>query len=77
MTDPIFDRLLPTDDADAGCDAGYALMEQYVDAVLRGDDVELEYPGVVAHLRNCPACREDTEGLLAALRDIESPPDLG
>jgi hypothetical protein len=76
MTDPLFERLLGADDADSGCEAGFALMEQYADAVLRGDDVTLTYAGVVAHLRNCPACREDTEGLLAALRDIEPPPDL-
>jgi hypothetical protein len=72
-----FDRLLGTDDSDPGCEAGFELMEEYVDAVLRGDDVALKYPGVLAHLRNCPACREDTEGLLAALREIEPPSDLG
>ena len=77
MTDPFFDRLLGTDDSDSGCDAGFALMEQYVDAVLRGDDVTVMYAGVLAHLRNCPDCREDTEGLLAALREIKPPSDLG
>jgi hypothetical protein len=75
MSHNFFERLLGTDDVDPGCDAGFVLMEEYVEAVLRGDDVVLKYPGVVAHLRNCPACREDTEGLLAALREIEPPSD--
>ena len=77
MTNPFFDRVLGTDDTDPGCEAGFAIMEQYAESVLRGEDVALTYAGVLAHLRNCPDCREDTEGLLAALRDIEPPSDLG
>jgi hypothetical protein len=26
---------------------------------------------IATHIANCAACREDTEGLLAALREIE------
>jgi hypothetical protein len=75
MTDQLFERLLGTDDSDPGCEAVFAVMDQYVDAVVRGDDVVLKYPGVLAHLRNCSACREDTEGLLAAASEVEPPSD--
>ena len=75
MTGHRFERLLGTAGSDPGCDATLTVVDQYVDAVLRGDDVVVKYAGVLAHLRNCPACREDTDGLLAAIREIEPPPD--
>jgi hypothetical protein len=71
----LFNRLLGTEDTDPGCAAGFELMDQYVDAVLRGEDVTLKYAGVLAHLRNCPDCREDTEGLLIALQEVQPPSD--
>jgi predicted anti-sigma-YlaC factor YlaD len=75
MTDPLLDRLLGSADADPGCDATFELLDRYVDAVVRGDDVASQYAGVLVHLRNCPACREDAEGLLAAARELEHPAD--
>jgi len=46
----------------------FEVLDQYVDALLRGEDVESQFPEVMMHLRQCDACREDTDGLLAALR---------
>ena len=51
----------------------FGFTREDVDAVIRGEDVVLRYPEVLAHLRNCSACREDTEGLLAAAREVEPP----
>lgn len=56
---------------DPGCDAVFEALDRYAEAVLRGDGVTPEFARVVLHLWNCIACREDTEGLLAALRLIE------
>lgn len=67
-------RLLGTVGRDAGCDATFEIMDQYADALLRGDDVTVKYADLLTHLQNCAACREDTEGLLAALKQIDSPP---
>jgi hypothetical protein len=53
---------------DLGCEAGFEVMDRYVEAWLRGENVEQAFPEVVVHLENCTACREDVEGLLAALR---------
>jgi len=61
-------RLLGNARRDRGCDAGFAVMDQYVEALQRGGDVDRMFPELVAHLENCPACREDVDGLLAALR---------
>jgi hypothetical protein len=56
---------------DPGCDIGFAQLDHGCDAVRRGEDVERQFPDLVRHIQNCPACREDTEGLLAALEGLE------
>ena len=68
MNDRLRDRLLGGDARDPGCDACFELLDQYAEALLRADDVARRFPEVVAHIASCDACREDTEGLLAALR---------
>ena len=68
MNDERLRRLLGNARRDLDCDVGFKVLDQYADARLRGDDVELEFPEIVAHLENCTACREDVEGLLAAFR---------
>lgn len=73
MDRPI-DRLLGTSRPDSGCEGAFEVLDQYVEAVRRGADVTTRYAEFVTHLRNCAACREDTEGLLAALDDLEQPP---
>ena len=75
MKRDLWDRLLGSGDRDSGCEAGFEVLDAFVEAILRGDDVEAKFPGVVAHLAGCPACREDTEGLIAALRRAEPEDD--
>jgi hypothetical protein len=72
MTDQLFERLLGMADTNKGCDATFALLDRYAEAVIRGDDFTLKYAGVLAHLRDCEACREDAEGLVAAVKQLES-----
>lgn len=74
MTDRLIDRRLGTSRRDSGCEGAFEVLDQYVEAIRRGADVETRYTDVVTHLRNCPACREDTELLLAALDDLDPPP---
>jgi len=69
MSDERWRRLLGNARRDLGCEAGFAVMDRYTEALLRGGNVERAFPELVAHLENCPACREDVEGLLAALRE--------
>jgi hypothetical protein len=62
------DDLLATDPVDAGCAAGFEVLHRYVEAELSGGDPDAAYPGLAAHLRCCPACRQDHEGLIEASR---------
>lgn len=68
MKKELWERLLHTEDRDPGCDAGFAVLDQYVEAVLHGGDAAELFPEMTIHLKQCAACREDTEGLLDAMR---------
>ena len=57
---------LEADTVDAGCAAGFEVLHQYVESMLSGGDPERDLPALAAHLRNCPACRDDYEGLVDA-----------
>lgn len=73
MNRDALDRLLGSGDRDPGCEGAFEVLDQYCDAVKRGDDAARLFPDFVTHIRNCAACREDTEGLLSALVDMEEP----
>jgi predicted anti-sigma-YlaC factor YlaD len=62
-------RLLGTPGKDAGCEGALALLAEYVERELEGRDVRDLLPTVSEHLRNCPACAEDYEGLVALARE--------
>ena len=71
MTDIDIDRLLGSSHADPGCDRAGELMDAYCELVSRGDPISDGYAEFLTHMQNCPACREDMEGLLAFLQDQE------
>lgn len=73
MTDRPLERLLGNEGRDSGCEAGFELLDQYCEALLRGEDVASRYPEIATHIQNCRACREDTEGLLAILQELDRP----
>jgi len=68
VSDDLRQRLLGGEGDDPGCEACFEVFERWAEAALAGDDVERLFPQVSAHLLSCAACREDAEGLLAALR---------
>lgn len=61
-------RLLGTPGEDSGCEGGMALLAEYVEQEAAGRNVAELFPTLVEHLRNCPACEEDYEGLTALVR---------
>jgi hypothetical protein len=66
------DELLRAEVGDAGCTAGEAILDAYVELELAGEDPARVYPGTAIHLQSCPACHTDYEGLLkAAVRSAE------
>jgi len=60
--------LLVADAADLGCEAGFEIIDQYVELELAGKDPATKFPGLAAHLRSCPGCHLDHEGMLEAAR---------
>ena len=68
MNDEFVTRLLGTPGGDAGCEGGLAVLAEYVEGELEGRDVRELLPDVAKHLRDCPACAEDYEGLVALAR---------
>jgi hypothetical protein len=70
--DPLAE-LLGRPGADAGCEGGFAVLAEYVEAELDGRNVLELFPAVAAHIRNCPACVEDYRGLLALARARRGP----
>jgi len=71
MTRDPLEHLLGLPGRDPGCEAAFEQFDRYCDAVRRGEDAAREFPEFVTHIANCAACREDTEGLLAALKQLE------
>ena len=68
------DELLRAKDGDAGCTAGEAILDAYVELELAGEDPAQAYPGTAIHLQSCPGCRADHDGLVEAavlFADIE------
>ncbi|HEY4278657.1 MAG TPA: hypothetical protein VGM91_10575 [Conexibacter sp.] len=62
------DHFLTTDPRDVGCEQALDLLHVYVDLVAAGEQPELTYPGIAAHLDACGPCSEDFHGLLDAVR---------
>ena len=62
------DELLRVKEGDAGCTAGEAILDAYIDVELAGEDPARVFPGTAIHLESCPGCRADHDGLLEAAR---------
>lgn len=72
MTDRLIFDLLGDPGPDSGCDSCLEWLAAWADATRRGDDAAAKYPDVATHLRNCEACREDAEGLIALVDTSET-----
>jgi hypothetical protein len=62
------DELLRARPGDAGCTAGEEILDAYVELELVGEDPARVFPGTAIHLRTCPGCKADHDGLLEAAR---------
>ena len=69
MSDSQLKKVLGSADPDAGCDHSGDMMDEYCELILRGEPVPERLAEFVTHIGNCVACREDTESLLALLRE--------
>jgi hypothetical protein len=70
--DPAMQMLLHslamTEEHEIACDEVYAVLDQFAEAVNRGENVLIFMPLVRHHLDMCPDCREEYESLLAMLQ---------
>lgn len=57
-----------TKEAEISCDEAYRLLDQYAEALIRGEDTAALFPEVKHHLELCMDCREELDALLEALR---------
>jgi hypothetical protein len=60
--------ILTTEPEEIGCDTCFAHLDVFVELALAGKNAAGAMPLVHAHLERCPACREEYEALLMALR---------
>jgi hypothetical protein len=61
-----------TQEAEYDCNDVYRLLDQFAEAVQRGDDTAPWMPLIRAHLERCPDCRAEFEALMQALRPAET-----
>ena len=60
--------LATRDQHEISCDEVFVVLDQFTEAVHRGENVLLLMPLVRQHLDVCPACREEYETLLRLLQ---------
>jgi hypothetical protein len=66
-------QLEATHEVEYSCDDAHHLLDQFAEAVLRGEDAARLWPLVQRHLEMCPDCREEFEALMRILRGRASP----
>ena len=66
---PSLERFLRTAPGDAGCDETRRLLHVVAEDVAANRPPRFGHPGIAAHLRDCPPCADELEGLLAAIEE--------
>lgn len=64
----LIQKLQRTADVELTCEEVFALLDEYVEMALRGEDVAALMPLVRHHLEMCADCREEFEALERILR---------
>lgn len=60
--------LARSDKQEVSCDEVFVVLDQFAEAMQRGENVLLFMPLIKQHLDVCPACREEYETLLRVLQ---------
>jgi hypothetical protein len=60
-------RILGPAEPEITCEECFEQLAVYFERERQGADAEAGVPGMRAHLKGCPACREDHDSLLAYL----------
>ena len=70
MTLELLQSLAMTEEHEISCDDVFAVLDQFVEAVRRGENPLLLMPLVRQHLDMCPDCREEYEALLRMVQPV-------
>ncbi len=64
----MLDMVARTQEHELTCDEVHALIDQFAEMKMRGEDPTRLMPLVQQHLDMCPDCREEYEALMLALQ---------
>ena len=64
----LLQSLAMTEECEISCDDIFAVLDEFTEAVLRGENVLILMPLVRKHLDMCPDCCEEYEALLRMLQ---------
>lgn len=64
----LLEQISKTKDVELPCDDVFKLMDEFADAVARGEDTTELMPLVQQHLEICQDCQEECEALLKILQ---------
>ena len=65
-------QIAMTETVEYDCGDIYRLLDQFAEAVLRGEDTAPWMPLIRSHLERCPDCRAEFEALMRTLRTAEA-----
>lgn len=69
-TKKLLGSLARGDPEQVSCDEVFTVLDQFAEAVQRGENVLLFMPLIKQHLDACPSCREEYETLLRMLQPV-------
>lgn len=68
-TTMLLSQLADTREVELSCDDVLAVLDQFAESALRGEDAAALMPLVQHHLDHCPDCHEEFEALLRVLKN--------
>ena len=66
----LMEQIARTQQRELDCGEVFAVLDQYTEAIVAGEDVSAEFALVIQHLDLCPDCLEEYEALLSVLQTI-------
>ena len=68
----LLSQLEDTREVEMSCDDVLAVIDQFAESALRGEDAAALMPLVQHHLDHCPDCQEEFEALLRVLKHTQT-----
>ena len=64
----LLQKLHKTEEVELTCDEVFAMLDEYTEMAMKGENVATLMPLVKQHLEMCPDCREEYEALERIIR---------